>query len=87
MNILKTAREAGERSRQNILVDTKKEVGKLKEKAKIDIEQERKEALVNVKDEVADLSLQIAAKILNKELTKDAHTALIDSFIGNLGES
>jgi len=86
-NILKTAREAGERSRQNILVETKEEIGKLKEKAKVDIEQERKEALTNVKDEVADLSLQIAAKILNKELTKDTHTALIDSFIGKLGES
>ncbi|MDR0614797.1 MAG: F0F1 ATP synthase subunit B [Lactobacillales bacterium] len=85
--ILKTAREAGERSRQNILVDAKEEIGKLKEKAQVDIEQKRKEALIEVKEEVADLSLQIAAKILNKELTKENHKTLIDSFIGKLGES
>ena len=35
---------------------------------------------------MADLSLQIAAKILNKELTPDAHEALIDSYIESLGK-
>ncbi len=41
----------------------------------------------SVKNEVADLSLQIAAKILNKELTPDAHEALIDSYIESLGKA
>ncbi|MDR1013283.1 MAG: F0F1 ATP synthase subunit B [Lactobacillales bacterium] len=87
ITILKTAKEAGKRSRQNILVETKEEVARLKEKAKVDIEQERKETLINIKEEVANLSVHIAAKILNKELTKDSHKVLIDSFIDKLGES
>jgi F-type H+-transporting ATPase subunit b len=85
--ILKTTRETGERNRQNILVETKEEIAKFKEKAKTDIEQERKEVLMKAKNEVSDLSLQIAAKILKKELTKENHKTLIDSFIGKLGES
>ncbi|MDR1473679.1 MAG: F0F1 ATP synthase subunit B [Lactobacillales bacterium] len=85
--ILKTAKKTGERNRQNILVETKEEVARFKKKAKADIEQERKEALMKAKDEVSDISLQIAAKILNKELTKENHKTLIDSFIGKLGES
>ena len=50
-------------------------------------EQSRVAALSSVKNEVADLSLQIAAKILNKELTPDAHEALIDSYIESLGKA
>ena len=38
------------------------------------------------KNEVADLSLQIAAKILNKELTQ-MYEALIDSYIESLGKA
>lgn len=59
----------------------------LTRKARTDISQEREEALSSVKNEVADLSLQIAAKILNKELTPDAHEALIDSYIESLGKA
>ena len=53
----------------------------------VDILTQREEALSSVKNEVADLSLQIAAKILNKELTPDAHEALIDSYIESLGKA
>ena len=76
--IIKNAKESGE---------TTAEVTRLREKARTDISQEREEALSSVKNEVADLSLQIAAKILNKELTPDAHEALIDSYIESLGKA
>ena len=69
------------------LKETTAEVTRLREKARTDISQEREEALSSVKNEVADLSLQIAAKILNKELTPDAHEALIDSYIESLGKA
>ena len=74
-------------TRQKTLKETTAEVTRLREKARTDISQEREEALSSVKNEVADLSLQIAAKILNKELTPDAHEALIDSYIESLGKA
>ena len=83
--IIKSAKDSGETSRQKILSETKSEVGRLKEKAQADIQLEKEAALTSVKDDVADLSLQIAAKILNKELTPQAHESLINDYIEGLG--
>lgn len=83
--IIKTAKDSGESSRQKILDETKEEVSRLKNKAQADIELQKETAMTSVKDDVADLSLQIASKILNKELTADAHESLINQYIEGLG--
>ena len=84
-DIIKNAKESGELSRQNILKETQEEVARLKSKAQTDIMLERDTALNSVKDDVADLSLQIAAKILNKELSPEMHESLINQYIEGLG--
>ena len=86
-DIIKNAKESGELSRQNILKDTQEEGARLKSKAQADITLERDSALNSVKDDVADLSLQIAAKILNKELSPEMHESLINQYIEGLGSS
>ena len=86
-DIIKNAKESGEISRQNILKETQEEVARLKSKAQTDIMLERDTALNSVKDDVADLSLQIAAKILNKELSPEMHESLINQYIEGLGSS
>ena len=67
--------------------ETQEEVARLKSKAQTDIMLERDTALNSVKDDVADLSLQIAAKILNKELSPEMHESLINQYIEGLGSS
>ena len=86
-DIIKNAKESGELSRQNILKETQEEVARLKSKAQTDIMLERDTALNSVKDDVADLSIQIAAKILNKELSPEMHESLINQYIEGLGSS
>lgn len=86
-DIIKNAKESGELSRQNILKETQEEVARLKSKAQTDIMLERDTALNSVKDDVADLSLQIAAKILNKELSPEMHESLINQYIEGLDSS
>ncbi|MFC0360452.1 F0F1 ATP synthase subunit B [Enterococcus canintestini] len=85
--IIKNAKDSGELSRQNILNETKEEVSRLKDKAKSDISMERDAAMTSVKGDVAELSLQIAEKILNKELSPEAHEALINQYIEGLGSN
>lgn len=84
-DIIKNAKENGELSRQNIIKDAKEEAALLKDRTKVEIQEERENALTAVKDDVADLSLQIAEKLLNKELTGDAHQELINEYIDRLG--
>lgn len=87
VDIIKHAKESGELSRQNILKETQEEVARLKSKAQSDITMERDTALNSVKDDVAELSLQIAEKILNKELSPEMHESLINQYIEGLGSS
>jgi len=86
-DIIKNAKESGELSRQNIIKDTKEEVTRLKDRAQVEIKDERENALTSVKDDVATLSLQIAEKILSKELSQDAHQDLINDYMDKLGNT
>uniref|UniRef100_UPI00403FB984 F0F1 ATP synthase subunit B n=1 Tax=Candidatus Enterococcus willemsii TaxID=1857215 RepID=UPI00403FB984 len=83
--IIKRAKDSGEVSRQTILNNAKEEVSHLKEKAQNDISMERQTALASVKDEVAEISLQIAEKLLSQELSLESHQELIDECIEGLG--
>lgn len=83
-DIIKNAKDSGEQSRQNILRETQAEVSRLKEKAQADISQERENTMNAIKDEVALLSVQIAEKILSKEVSPEVHEALIDQYIEGL---
>ncbi|AYW45400.1 F0F1 ATP synthase subunit B [Tetragenococcus koreensis] len=84
-DIIKNAKSNGESSRQQIVSDAQDEVSQMKEKAQGDISVERQTALASVKGDVADLSLQIAEKILNKELSEEAHETLINQYIESIG--
>lgn len=86
-SIIQTAKDSASKSRQNILAEAESEAQRKKQQANQDIAQSKSEALANVKDDVADLSLQIASKILGKELTKEGHQELINSFVEKLGEN
>lgn len=57
------------------------------EKADADIRQEKKKALNDAKDEISDLALAIAAKVVDRELKPADHDRLVDQFINELGDS
>ncbi|BBP10039.1 F0F1 ATP synthase subunit B [Streptococcus sp. 116-D4] len=85
--IIENAKETAEQSKANILADAKLEAGRLKEKANQEIAQNKVEALQSVKDEVADLTVSLASKIISQNLDGYAHKELIDQYIDQLGEA
>ena len=86
-SILEAAKETAEKNKAAILLDAKAEAGRLKEKAKQEVAQSKAEALTSLKGEVADLSLDLAGKILAQELDKDRQSQLIDHYIDKLGDA
>ena len=87
MTIVNTAKASGEQSRQNILQEARTDADKLKQKTEEELQRETEQAMRDMQKDVANLSLDLAAKILNKELSATAHTQLIDDYINNLGNS
>ncbi|PWF99524.1 F0F1 ATP synthase subunit B [Levilactobacillus bambusae] len=85
-NIISEARSNGQKEHDNIVSQAQEDANRVKVNAQKDIEQERKDALANAKDDVADLSIEIASKIIQKELSANDQKALIDSYIEGLGK-
>ena len=59
----------------------------LKQKAEADIAQERKKAVNEVKDEIGGIAMEIASKVVEREIREEDHRDLIDEFIKNVGEA
>ena len=85
--IIENAKETAEKSKADILAEAKLEAGRLKEKANQEIAQNKAEALQSVKGEVADLTVNLAGKIISQNLDGHAHKELIDQYIDQLGEA
>ncbi|KRM57994.1 F0F1 ATP synthase subunit B [Secundilactobacillus malefermentans] len=85
-SIVSDAKQQGQQTRTSLLADAQSDVQTLKSNAQKDIEQERQDALSNAKNDVADLSIEIASKIIHKELNANDQKALIDSYIEGLGK-
>lgn len=72
--------------RDQIVADANESVRAMKETASAQIEHERVEAMAGVKNDVAELSVTIAQKIIQKELKLEDHKALIDAYVEGLGD-
>ena len=52
-----------------------------------DFAQERKKAVNEVKDEIGGMAMEIASKVVEREIKEADHQDLIDEFIKNVGEA
>lgn len=84
--LLREARASAQQQREEILREAKDEASALKEKAQADIELEKKKARNEVKDELSAMALEIAGKVVGRELSEQDGDALVEDFIRQLGE-
>ena len=56
------------------------------EKAADDIARERNAAFNEVKNEISGIAMEIASKVVEKEITAADHQRLVEEFIGKIGE-
>ena len=55
--------------------------------AEADIAQERKKAVNDLKNEIGGIAVDIAGKVVEREINETDHKALIDEFIRNVGDA
>jgi len=68
-----------------IIRDANEQVVAMKAKAEKDIAQERRKAVNEVKDEIGSMAMEIAGKVIGREINEKDHAKLIDEFINNVG--
>lgn len=84
--IVKEAAERAARKGDEIVQQAQEEAAALKRKADKDIEMERVRAMNELKDQISDAAVQIAGKIVEKEVRAEDHEKLIEAFIDKVGE-
>lgn len=72
---------------EEILRQAQADAVEIKNKADADIAQQRKKAINEVKDEIGGIALEIASKVVEREIDEKAHQDLIDEFIRNVGDA
>lgn len=81
--MLKEAREIKNKMIDDAKVQAKEEAGKLVTQAQASIETEKKAAIAELKSQVANLSIEIAEKVVREELSnKDKQVKLVESMLG-----
>ena len=85
--ILETAKETAEKNKAHILSEANQEALRLKEKAQLEISQNKEEAMNSIKGDVADLTVNLAGKLLSQQLDFEGHRQLIDRYLNELGDA
>ncbi|MYL20247.1 F0F1 ATP synthase subunit B [Halobacillus litoralis] len=84
--IIEDARKTAGEQERDILDSARAEAERLKESARQEIEQEKEKAVQALKDQVAGMSVMIASKVIEKELSEKDQEALINQYINEAGE-
>jgi F-type H+-transporting ATPase subunit b len=85
--IVEEARQAGESARSDIVARAEGEAEAIKSRAQDEIESERERVATTMRREVAGLSLDVAEKIVGRNLDRSGQQALVDQFIDELGQT
>ncbi len=85
--IIKNASETANRRSEEIISEAKSNADMIIRKANSEIEREKANARSAVRDEVSDLAVMVAEKVIDKEINSDDHRRFIDEFIENVGEN
>ena len=85
--IVAAAQKTAAARSEELLGEARAQAAALKQKAEANIAQERKKAVNEVKDEIGGMAMEIASKVVEREIKEADHQDLIDEFIKNVGEA
>ena len=85
--IVASAQKTASLQSEEILRDAARQANAMKAKAESDIAQEKRKAVNEIKNEIGDLAVEIAGKVIEREINEEDHTKLIDEFIANVGDA
>jgi F-type H+-transporting ATPase subunit b len=85
--LVKEAVARGQHREEEIIRQANQEASAILDKASADIALEKKKAINDAKDEISDIALAIAGKVVGRELNGADQSELIDHFINELGDN
>lgn len=84
--ILRSAVRRAQLKEEEILREANDKAARVMERAEEQIALEKKRALNEVKNEVSEMAIGIAAAVIERDVSEEEHRELIDSFIDGIGD-
>ena len=84
--LVRNAVQTAQRKSDQIVSDANSQASHLKQKAEEEIALEKKQMLLDVKSEISEMAVNIASKVVEREIQKKDHENFVDEFIKNVGE-
>lgn len=85
-NLIEGAKKQGDLQREEIIAIARTESERIKEAAKLEIEQQKEKAVAAIREQVAHLSVLIASKVIEKNLSAQDQDKLINDYLTEAGE-
>lgn len=83
--IVADARATAEAVKADITAKAQTEAADMIAKAKVAIDAEKKQAIADLQASVADVSVDVAARLIGEELTDDEHRKIIERYVNEAG--
>jgi len=85
--VINEAQDLAKKSREEIVQKAREEATQVVEKARQEIERQHADAIKALKQDVVDLAIGAAEKILTQAIDKNAHKKVIDEYISSMQKS
>jgi F-type H+-transporting ATPase subunit b len=84
--LMEEARVLGEKVRREVVDKANTDASAVVQRAQEEIERQKEKGVQELKDTVANLSVQIASRVLEKEVDEATHRQLVEDIIRDLGK-
>jgi F-type H+-transporting ATPase subunit b len=83
--IVEEAREAAEQVRRDLIARAESDAAEVRARAQQDAQLAAQRAMSDLQQRVADISIELAEKIVERNLDRDTQMALVESYIASVG--
>ncbi|MCQ4088122.1 F0F1 ATP synthase subunit B [Saccharibacillus sp. JS10] len=84
-DIIEQSRQTSSKQADQLIAQAKDESTRLKDEALRDIESEKNKAMAALRGEVGRVSVQIASKLIEKEIDEKSNEGLVDQYLKDVG--
>jgi F-type H+-transporting ATPase subunit b len=85
--IIEAARQDADRVRQERIAAVESDIAEMRARAQEDIQLATQRAMADLRQEMAELSIQLAERVVEANLDRDRQAALVESFISQVGSN
>jgi F-type H+-transporting ATPase subunit b len=85
--IIEAARQDADRVRQERIAAVESDLADMRARAQEDIQLATQRAMADLRQEMAELSIQLAERVVESNLDRDRQSALVESFISQVGSN